>query len=77
MKKLDLVKLINEKPYVENNLKKDMHGIVISENANTITVLFFSPQNIGNYAIVNVCVRDLIFDKEKLPNSVQQELLLN
>ena len=77
MKKLDLVKLINEKPYIENNLKKDMHGIVISENANTIAVLFFNPQNIGNYAIVNVSIRDLIIDKEKLTNEVQQEILLN
>lgn len=77
MKKLDLVKLINEKPYIENNLQKDMHGIVISENANTIAVLFFNPQNMRNYAIVNVCARDLIIDKEKLPDSIQQELLLN
>lgn len=77
MKKLDLVKLINEKPYIENNLQKDMHGIVISENANMIAVLFFNPQNIGNYAIVKVCVRDLIIDKEKLPDNIKQELLLN
>lgn len=77
MKKLDLVKLINEKPYIKNNLQKDMHGIVISENANTIAVLFFNPQNMGNYAIVNVCARDLIIDKEKLPDNIKQELLLN
>lgn len=77
MKKLDLVKLINEKPYVENNLQKDMHGFVISENENTVAVLFFNPQNIGSYAIVNVSVRDLIIDNEKLPDNMQRELLLN
>ena len=77
MKKLDLVKLINEKPYLENNLQKDMHGIVISKNANTIAVLFFNPQNVGNYAVVNVNVCDLILDKEKLPDKVQQEITVN
>ncbi len=77
MKRLDLVKLIDEKPYMKNNLQKDMHGIVISKNENTIAVLFFNPQNIGNYAIVNVRKCDLIMDKEKLPNEVQQEILLN
>ena len=75
MKKLDLVKLINEKPYLENNLQKDMHGIVISKNANTIAVLFFNPQNLGDYAIVNVSVRDLIMDTEELSNKIQQEIL--
>ena len=77
MNKLDLIKLINEKPYIENNLQKDIHGIVISENANTVAVLFFNPQNLGNYAIVNVSVRDLIIEKEKLPDNMQRELLLN
>ena len=77
MKKLDLVKLINEKPYLENNLQKDMHGIVISENSNTVAVLFFNPQNIGNYAIVNVNIHDIIIDNEKLPDKMQRELLLN
>lgn len=77
MKKLDLVKLINEKPYVKNNLQKDMHGIVISENAVAVAVLFFNPQNIGDYAIVNVSACDLTIDKEKLPKAVQQEILAN
>lgn len=77
MKKLDLVKLINERPYIENGLQKDMHGIVISENVVVVDVLFFNPQNIGNYEIVNVSVRDLIIDKEKLPNEIKQEILLN
>ena len=77
MKKLDLVKLINEKPYIENNLHINMYGIVISENVNTIAVLFFNPQNIGNYAIVNVNKQDLILDKEQLPDEIQRELSMN
>lgn len=41
MKKLDLVKLVNEKPYVKNNLQKEMRGIVVGESFNYISVLFF------------------------------------
>lgn len=77
MKKFDLVKLINEKPYIKNNLQKDMHGIVISEYLDTVIVLFFNPQNIGNYAIVNISIYDLIVEKEKLPDKIQQEISLN
>ena len=43
MKELDIVKLINEKPYIKNNLKKDMHGIVLSKTASQVSVLFFNP----------------------------------
>ncbi len=77
MKKLDLVKLINEKPYIKNNLQKNMHGIVISENSGEIAVLFFNPLNIGNYAIVNVRLQDIVVEKEKLPNVMQKEILIN
>ena len=77
MNKLDLVKLINVKPYIKNNLQKDMHGIAINKSGNTIAVLFFNPQNVGDYAIVNIRIRDLVIDKEKLPNEMQQEILLN
>ena len=74
MKKFDLVKLINEKPYIKNNLQKNMHGIVINVDVSTIAVLFFNPQNEDQYAIVNVNIRDLIIDKEKIPNEIQREL---
>ena len=47
MKKLDLVKLINEKPYIKNNLQKDIHGIIVKEDLNQTSVLFFNPQNVG------------------------------
>ena len=75
MKKLDLVKLVNEKPYMKNNLQKDMHGIVVSEDFNEIVVLFFNPQNIGDYAVVNIRTEDIVVEKEKLPNDMQKELL--
>ncbi len=76
MKKLNLVKLINEKPYIKSNLQKDMHGIVIGNQTNETAVLFFNPQNIGDYVVVNVELRDIVLEKEKLPNEMQKEILL-
>lgn len=77
MKKLELVKLINENPYVQNNLKKDMHGIVVGESFSKISVLFFNPQNIGSFAVVNVDAKDVSLEKEKLPAEMQKEILAN
>ncbi len=77
MRTYDLVKLTNEKPYIKNNLQKDMHGVVMGKNADTISVLFFNPQNIGNCAVVDVNIHDLSADKEKLPHKIQQELYEN
>ena len=76
MKKLNLVKLINENPYIKSNLQKDMHGIVIGNQTNETAVLFFNPQNIGDYVVVNVELRDIVLEKEKLPNEMQKEILL-
>lgn len=75
MKRLDLIKLINEKPYVINNLNKGMHGVVMNETSYGIAVLFFNPHNIGEYAIVNVKRQDIVLEKEKLPPEIQEEML--
>ena len=75
MKKLDLVKLKNDKPYKTYNLVKGMHGIVVELNFDKADVLFFNPQNVGDYAIVNVKIMDLDLDKEKLPTEFEKELL--
>lgn len=75
MKKLDLVKLKNDKPYKTYNLVKDMHGIVIEIKYDNADVLFFNPQNVGDYAIVNVKLVDLELEKEKLPTQLEKELL--
>ena len=75
MKKLGLVKLKNDKPYKNFNLVKDMHGIVVELKYGNADVLFFNPQNVGDYAIVNVKLVDLELDKEKLPAEVEKELL--
>lgn len=66
MKKLDLVKLKNDKLYKDFNLVKDMHGIVTEIKYDNADVLFFNPQNVGDYAIVNVKLVDLEIEKEKL-----------
>ena len=46
MKKLDLVKLKNDRPYKSHNLNKDMHGIVVDVNSDNADVLFFNPHNV-------------------------------
>lgn len=74
MKKLEIVRLIDDKLYQKNNLKKDMRGIVIEEKMGSFSVLFFSPQNIGNYAIVNIFAKDIVLEKEKLPDEIQKEI---
>ncbi len=74
MKKLDLVRLINEKPYMHLGLTEGMRGIVIKENPGEADVLFFNPDNIGEFAIINVNSRDIVLEKETLPDSVKNEM---
>jgi hypothetical protein len=75
MKKLALVRLRNEQPYKNLNLTKDMRGILVELNVDNAKVLFFNPQNIGDYAIIAVRISDLILENEKLPTKFQRELL--
>lgn len=75
MKKLDLVKLKNDKSYKNFGLVKNMHGIVVELQFDKADVLFFNPQNVGDYAIVNVKLLDLELEKEKLPAEFEKELL--
>ena len=74
MKELEIVRLIDDKLYQKNNLKKDMRGIVIEEKMGSFSVLFFNPQNIGNYAIVNIYAKDIVLEKVKLPDEIQKEI---
>lgn len=75
MKKMDLVRLINDIPYKNNNIRENMRGIVVDWIENNVLILFFNPLNIGDYAIVNVNARDLVVEKEKLPDKIQQEIM--
>ena len=73
---MDLVKLENVEPYIDNGLKQDMHGVVLNVNQGYADVLFFNPQNIGDYIVVKVNIDDMVLEKEKLPEKVQESLLL-
>ena len=75
MKKFDLILLKNEKPYKEYNLVKDMHGIVIKYNFDTLDVLFFNPENQGDYTIAKIYTCDVITEKEQLPDNILKELI--
>ncbi len=77
MKQLDLVKLKNSNKYQANNLEKNMRGIVIQTHNNNANVLFPSPQNIGDFAIVNIKLTDLEKETKDLPAELKNELLQN
>lgn len=74
MKKSDLVVLKNDKPYIESNLKKGMHGIVVSSNGRISDVLFFNPENRGDYLIAKINANDVDVEKERLPYDLAEEL---
>ncbi len=76
MRHFDLIKLKNEKPYSAYNLEKDMHGIVIDTNGDKLKTMFFNPKNQGDYLVVDINSKDVIFEKEKLPEKLEKELTL-
>ena len=75
MKELDLVRLINEKPYSDYNLKKNMHGIIIDIYIDNISVLFFNPKNVGDYAIVDINKKDIVIEPEKIPEKIKKQIM--
>lgn len=77
MKKFDLVKLINNKPYLLNNLKIGDHGLIIEIVLDKIKVLFFNQQNIGDYAVIDIKIEDLEREEQKLPNNILNEFINN
>ena len=76
MKKFDLVKLINDKPYAKNNLSKDLHGIIVDVNDFNVLALFFNPQNVGDYAVVKINKKDIIEENEAIPENIKNEMLV-
>lgn len=77
MKNLDLIQLVNDKAYKKNNLEKNMHGIIIEAEDMFSKVLFFNPQNLGEYMILQLKNSDFIVCKEQIPNDIKEELILN
>ncbi|MGN1099261.1 MAG: hypothetical protein ACI4S9_02870 [Christensenellales bacterium] len=77
MKKLDLVKLKNDKSYKNFGLVKDMHGIVVELQFDKADILFFNTQNVGDYAIVNVKLLDLELEKENFRQNLKKNYSQN
>ena len=75
MKIMDLVRLKDSKRYKDSNLINNLHGIVVRIDNDDIDVMFFNPQNLGDYAIVKVEITDLEIEKIELPNDVKSKLL--
>ncbi len=74
MKKFDLVKLIDATKYLERGLYKDLHGVVLNIGINESEILFVNETNIGEAIIVKVSNKDLIIEKEKLPEYIIDEI---
>lgn len=75
MKDFDLVEIINSESYKANNLNIGHVGIIVKIYDDYADVLFFNPQNIGDYAIVKVKNSDMVVKKEKLPKEFKDGLL--
>lgn len=75
MEVLDIVQLNNVAPYKAFNVTKDAHGIVVKINNSMADVLFFNPQNCGDYAEIAVGIADLKVVKEKLPKEMAAFLM--
>lgn len=55
-----LVKLVVLKDiYKEKNLKLNNHGMVLDSKFDNLTVMFFNENNIGEYIIVDVDIKDI------------------
>jgi len=77
MKNLDLIQLVDDKAYKKNNLEKNMHGVIVEAEDIFSKVLFFNPQNLGEYIILQLKNSDFIVCKEQIPNDIKEELILN
>lgn len=76
LKKFDLIKLKNKQAYDCCNMVGCEYGIVIDCDYDSADVLFFNPQNVGDYAIVQVKIKDLDVEKQELPSELKNELAL-
>lgn len=74
MKELDLIKLKNAQPYLKYNLQKNAHGIVVKNENETLKVMFFNPQNVGDYIIADIRKCDTEKEFLQLPQKIKNEL---
>ena len=77
MRKFDLILLTNGTPYNIFGIESNMHGIIIEIYTNSVSVLFFNPQNIGECSLIKVNKNDFIITEETLPNEIKLELQNN
>ena len=70
-----IVKLINLKEdYKQHNLHLDAIGLVVNQKSNIVTVMFFNFKNSGEYATVDVDVKDITLLDFELPDNIKQKL---
>ncbi len=75
MKKFDLVKLKNTKPYKNLNLYKDSNGIILEEQKGKSKVLFFNPLNRGECLITQVNNFDISYQNAAFPSNLHEEFI--
>lgn len=71
MKKYELVKVLNNK---YGAINEGDYGVILTVAENTSEVMFFSDDNIGDYAVVSIKNNDLEVANEKLPRKIIIEL---
>ena len=77
MKKFDIVKLVNHKPYEDKNIFKNLHGIVMDLDTTFAKVLFFNPQILDDYALIKIKKEDIVLEKENLSPEIKKQILFN
>ena len=71
MKQFDVVKLINEKPYLKNNLSIGDSGVVLQIDNQFCIVRFVNLKNKFDYAVVKVNNSDVVLDDYQLPQYIK------
>ena len=74
MKRYDVVELVKSQDYLDKNLQKGMTGIVMNFDFEFADVMFFNPQNVGEFALIKVKLKDLKQEDYRLPNEIITEI---
>ena len=74
MKRYDVVELVNGQDHLDKNLQKGMTGIIMNLDFEFADVMFFNPQNVGEFALIKVKLKDLKQEDYRLPNEIITEI---
>ena len=77
MKLYDVIRIVKDAPYKQFNIKKEDRGIVIDRNESEVKALFFNDKNLGEYAIISLCVNDAVVETHSLPSEYVEQLKSN